>query len=61
MHFALSARPTVVPATHDTRADHASYIAGWLELLRHDAKAIFTAAAKASQAVAYLKSLQGKE
>lgn len=42
----------------DTRADHAQYIATWLELLRSDSKAIFTAAAKASQAVAYLKTLQ---
>lgn len=47
--------------TQDTRLDHAQYIANWLELLRDDAKAIFTAAAKASQAVAYLKSLQPKE
>ncbi len=45
----------------DTRADHAQYIAIWLELLKDDSKAIFTAAAKASQAVAFLKSLQPKE
>lgn len=44
--------------TQDVRPDHAQYIANWLELLKRDPKAIFTAAAKASQAVAYLKSLQ---
>ncbi len=44
--------------TQDVRADHAQYIANWLELLKRDPKAIFTAAAKASQAVTYLKSLQ---
>lgn len=47
--------------TQDTRADHAQYIANWLELLKDDPKAIFTAAAKASQAVAFLKSLQPEE
>jgi antirestriction protein ArdC len=44
--------------TAEPRPDHAQYLANWLELLRHDSRAIFTAAAKASQAVAYLKSLQ---
>lgn len=44
--------------TQDTRPDHAAYIANWLKLLHDDAKAIFTAAAKASQAVAYLKAKQ---
>lgn len=33
---------------------HASYIASWLTLLRSDNRAVFTAAAKASQAVDYL-------
>ncbi len=46
--------------TQDVRADHAQYVANWLQLLKSDPKAIFTAAAKASQAVAYLKSLQPK-
>lgn len=41
--------------TQDTRADHAQYIHHWMELLEHDPRAIFTAAAKASQAVAYLQ------
>ena len=49
-----------IGVTQDTRADHAQYVANWLQLLRNDPRAIFTAAAKASQAVAYLKSLQAK-
>ena len=44
--------------TQDTRADHAQYIANWIVLLKNDPKAIFTAAAKASQAVAWLKKQQ---
>jgi antirestriction protein ArdC len=38
--------------------DHAQYLAHWLKLLKEDDRAIFTAAAKASEAVAYLKGLQ---
>jgi antirestriction protein ArdC len=44
--------------TQDIRADHAQYLAQWLKLLKDDSRAIFTAAAKASEAVAYLKRLQ---
>jgi antirestriction protein ArdC len=44
--------------TQDVRADHAQYLANWLTLLKSDSRAIFTAAAKASEAVAYLKRLQ---
>jgi antirestriction protein ArdC len=44
--------------TQDTRADHAQYLAQWLELMKEDSRAIFTAAARASEAVAYLKGLQ---
>lgn len=44
--------------TQDTRADHAQYIANWLQLLKDDPKAIFTAAAKASEAVTWLKKQQ---
>ena len=44
--------------TQGTRADHAQYLAQWLKLLKDDSRAIFTAAAKASEAVAYLKLLQ---
>lgn len=47
-----------IGVTQDTRPDHAQYIANWLRLLKDDSKAIFTAAAKASAAVTYLKSLQ---
>jgi len=43
--------------TQDTRADHAQYLAQWLKLLKDDNRAVFTAAANASQAVTYLKSL----
>lgn len=35
---------------------HADYIANWLELLRSDDRAIFTAASKASQAANHLRS-----
>jgi antirestriction protein ArdC len=36
------------------RPDHASYIANWIELLQNDKRAIFTAAAKAQQAVDWM-------
>jgi antirestriction protein ArdC len=44
--------------TQDTRPDHAQYLAHWVQLLKNDSRAIFTAAAKASEAVAFLKRLQ---
>jgi antirestriction protein ArdC len=44
--------------TQDTRPDHAQYLAQWLKLLKDDNRAVFTAAAKASEAVAYLRKLQ---
>jgi antirestriction protein ArdC len=44
--------------TQDVRADHAQYLANWLQLLKDDSKAIFTAAARASEAVTYLHGLQ---
>jgi antirestriction protein ArdC len=37
------------------REDHAGYIAHWLEVMREDAAAIFTAAAKASEAAQFLR------
>ena len=49
-----------IGVTQDTRADHAQYLANWLKLLKDDSKAIFAAAAKASEAVAFLKGLQPK-
>lgn len=44
--------------TQDTRPDHAQYIKSWISLLQSDPKAIFTAAAKASDAVTFVKGLQ---
>jgi antirestriction protein ArdC len=40
------------------RPDHAQYLASWLEMLKADKRALFHAAAKAAQAVTYLKSMQ---
>lgn len=36
---------------------HAAYLASWIELLREDSRAIFTAASKASKAAEYLRGL----
>jgi len=47
--------------TQDTRPDHAKYLAQWLTLMKSDSRAIFTAAARASEAVAYLKTLQAAQ
>ena len=44
--------------TQDTWPDHAKYIANWIKIFEDDRKAIFKAAAKASQAVAWLKAAQ---
>lgn len=44
--------------TNTPRIDHAQYIANWLEVLKGDTKAIFTAASLATKAVDYLFSLQ---
>ena len=38
----------------DPRADHAPYISSWLKALRNDKRAIFTAAAKAQEAVDWM-------
>jgi antirestriction protein ArdC len=43
--------------TPETREDHDAYIASWLEVLKGDKRAIFTAASKASQAAEYLQTL----
>jgi antirestriction protein ArdC len=43
--------------TPETRDDHAAYMASWLEVLKNDKRAIFTAASKASQAAEYLQTL----
>lgn len=47
----LSITPEVMP-------DHAAYLASWLEVLKDDKRAIFSAASMASKAVDYLHSLQ---
>ena len=47
--------------TQDTRVDHAQYIHHWMDLLKDDPRAIFTAAAKASEAVSYLKRISATE
>jgi antirestriction protein ArdC len=47
--------------TPEPREDHAAYLAHWLEVLREDKRAIFSAAAHAQRAVDYLHSLQAEE
>jgi antirestriction protein ArdC len=42
----------------EPRADHASYIANWLTVLKNDKRAIFTAAAYAERACGFLHGLQ---
>ena len=46
--------------TPHLRADHAHYIANWLEILKGDKKAIFKAAAAANRATDFLHGLQLK-
>jgi antirestriction protein ArdC len=43
--------------TAEPRPDHAQYIASWLQVLRHDKRAIFTAASSANRAVEFLQAL----
>ena len=45
----------------EPREDHASYIASWLEVLKQDKRAIFTAASHAQRAADYLHGLQPPE
>lgn len=42
---------------NEPRPDHAAYVASWLEVLQDDRRAVFTAAARANDAAAYLQSL----
>lgn len=42
-----------------TRADHASYLASWLKILRADPRALVTVASKAQAAIDYLNVLAG--
>jgi antirestriction protein ArdC len=37
-------------------SDHAQYLAHWLQVLKADKRAILTAASKAGEAVAFLKT-----
>jgi antirestriction protein ArdC len=46
--------------TPEPRDDHASYLASWLDVLKADKRAIFTAAAHAQRAADYLHGLQRK-
>ncbi|APZ94529.1 ArdC family protein [Fuerstiella marisgermanici] len=47
--------------TPEVRDDHASYIDHWLQILKGDKRAIFSAASFASKAVDYLHSLQRQD
>ncbi|MCZ7537297.1 MAG: zincin-like metallopeptidase domain-containing protein [Acidimicrobiia bacterium] len=42
-----------------TRTDHAAYLAGWLRVLRTDARALITVASRAQAAVDHLNTLAG--
>jgi antirestriction protein ArdC len=42
----------------DPREENASYIATWLEVLKHDSRAVFAAASHAQRAADYLNKLQ---
>lgn len=41
---------------NEPRPDHAAYVASWLEVLNDDRRTIFTAAARANDAAAYLQA-----
>jgi antirestriction protein ArdC len=41
--------------TVEPQPDHAQYLAHWLNVLKADKRAIFTAASKAAEAVTYLR------
>ena len=42
----------------EPRPDHAAYLSGWLTVLKHDKRALFSAASKASEAADFLHKLQ---
>lgn len=44
--------------TPEVREDHAAYIGNWLQVLKNDKRAIFTAAAHAQRAAEFLHGLQ---
>src|SRR5690606_41973824 len=43
---------------HEPRPDHAAYIASWLQLLKDEPRAIFTAASKAQAAADWMHAQQ---
>jgi antirestriction protein ArdC len=45
----------------EPRNDHSSYLASWLDVLKNDNRAIFTAAADAQRAADYLHGLQKRQ
>ncbi|WP_089935275.1 ArdC family protein [Candidatus Entotheonella palauensis] len=47
--------------TVEPRQDHAKYLKSWLDVLRTDKRAIFTAASKAQQAVDWMDAQQGED
>jgi antirestriction protein ArdC len=47
--------------TPETREDHAAYIASWIEVLKNDKRAIFTAASHAQRAADFLHGAQPAE
>ena len=51
----LMAELSIAP---NIRPDHAQYLAHWLGILKQDKRAIFTAAARAQDAVEFLRTLQ---
>ena len=52
----LCADLDLTPEVHE---DHAAYVGFWLQILRNDKRAIFSAAAHAQRAVDYLHGRQG--
>ena len=46
--------------TPETRADHAAYIASWLNVLKNDKRFIFSAASYAQKAADYLLAFKDK-
>jgi antirestriction protein ArdC len=45
---------------HRPRAEHAAYLSSWLDVLKDDPRAIFTAASKAQQAADWMHAQQPK-
>ena len=43
---------------HRPRSEHAAYVASWLQVLKDDPRAIFTAASKAQQAADWMHAQQ---